>query len=284
MSVNQAWLNQLPIQPITNYYPVSGGDINESYCLETPHDKYFMKMQPGRGKAFFAHEVEGLKLLSKAARVPKVITYGQVGNDGYLILKWYDFTSAGNQYKLGQMLARVHKIHSTEFGLDHDFKIGKIPKINTWQKNWTTFYLENRMDPLVELTKKNGHWNSFREKHYQNLRQAFITYYMQPGHKVIPSLLHGDFWGGNYEFTKKDGRPMLIDPDVYFGNREWDIAITTVFGGFNQDFYEGYNSIYPLKPGLNERLPFYQVNYLMCHLNLFGETYGSSVDRILGQY
>ena len=282
MPVNRTWLSHLPIKNIISCTPVSGGDINESYCIRTPNAKYFMKMQPGRGKIFFAHEVEGLKLLSQAARVPKVITYGQVGQDGYLILNWLDF-GTGSQYALGQTVAHVHQIHAKKFGLDHDFKVGRIPKINQWQDSWVTFYIKQRMDPLVRLTKKHGHWNSFREQHYQNLRKAFIKYYSDPRHQVVPSLLHGDLWGGNYEFTA-DGKPMLIDPDVYFGDREWDLAITTVFGGFNQDFYRCYESVYPTKPGIRKRLPFYQVNYLMCHLNLFGEAYGPSVDNILARY
>lgn len=282
MTVNSEWITHLPIKGIKSVSPVSGGDINESYCVKTSQKKYFMKVQPNRGKGFFAHEVEGLKLLSQAALTPKVITYGQVGKDGYLILNWIDF-GTGSQYQLGQTVAKVHQIHNKKFGLDHDFKLGKIPKNNHWQNSWTKFYINQRLDPLVNLAKKNHVWNSFRERHYQNLRTTFIKYYSNPKHKVVPSLLHGDLWFGNVGFTA-DGKPTLIDPDAFFGDREMDLAMTTVFGGFNDQFYKGYNSIYPIKPGFQQRLPWYQFNYLMAHLNLFGETYGSSVDSILSQY
>ncbi|XIF19718.1 MAG: fructosamine kinase family protein [Acetilactobacillus jinshanensis] len=153
MTVNSEWIKRLPIKNIKSVTPVSGGDINEAYCVKTNQKKYFMKVQPGRGKNFFFHEVEGLNLLSQAAFIPKVITYGQIGRDGYLILKWINF-GTGSQYKLGQTVAKVHRIHSRKFGLDHDFKLGKIPKNNHWQNSWIKFYINQRLDPLVNLPKR----------------------------------------------------------------------------------------------------------------------------------
>ncbi|GLB46923.1 aminoglycoside phosphotransferase [Philodulcilactobacillus myokoensis] len=278
--MNQKWLSQLPIQNIKKVIPVSGGDINESYQIQTDNQKFFMKVQPKRGKAFFQHEVEGLKLLNKAANVPEVVNDGEINSDGYLILKWID-SGSGSQYELGQMVAKVHQIHNHQFGLDHDFKIGKIPKNNHWQSNWIDFYINQRLEPLVNLAKRNHVWNQNRDNHYQNLKQTFINYYKH--HRITPSLLHGDLWAGNFMFDK-NSKPVLIDPDVFYGDREMDLAMTTVFGGFNENFYKGYNAVYPIQPGFDKRVAWYQFNYLMAHLNLFGELYGSSVDRILNQF
>jgi fructosamine-3-kinase len=280
LTINQDWLAQLPLDHVEKIKSVSGGDINDSYLLETKTNRYFMKVQPGRGEKFFAHEIEGLNLLGAIANTPKIITSGEVNQDGYLILNWID-TGRGSQFELGKMVAVVHQQHVPRFGLDHNFTAGKLPKINTRQSDWVTFYINQRLKPLVNLAIKNGRWNDWRQTHFQSLCDQFATYYTT--HQVIPSLLHGDLWAGNYMF-EKTGEPMLIDPDVFYGDRELDIAMTTIFGGFDHDFYEGYNSVYPLLRGLNQRIGWYQLNYLLAHLNLFGESYGSMVDQILGKY
>ncbi|MEJ6400700.1 fructosamine kinase family protein [Nicoliella lavandulae] len=273
------WIEQLPIQSIQSYKPISGGDINKAYQINTDHDQYFMKVQPGRGKQFFAHEVEGLKLLGQVANVPSVIDYGEINGDGFLILGWLD-QSAGSQFELGQMVAKVHQVHQPKFGLDHNFDIGKIPKNNQWQSNWGTFYIEQRLKPVVQLAKQANRWNDSRQRHFERIIKIIHDYYQD--HPVTPSLLHGDLWSGNYTFAYQ--KPYLIDPDVFYGNREMDIAMTTVFGGFDQDFYDGYNSVYPLDANVNQRLPWYRLYYLMVHLVLFGETYGSAVDQILESF
>ncbi|KRL23333.1 fructosamine kinase family protein [Lentilactobacillus kisonensis] len=280
MTLSKVWLSQLPIDDITNVKPVSGGDINDSYMLETKSGRYFMKVQPKRGQAFFAHEVEGLHLLGEVANTPTVVATGEIGSDGFLILKWID-TGSGSQINLGKMVAKVHQQHAKQFGLDHNFTAGKLPKNNTWQSDWVTFYLDQRLKPLVDLAIKKGRWNDWRNSQFQSLCDQFKKYYSN--HEIVPSLLHGDLWAGNYLFTE-DGTPMLIDPDVFYGDRELDIAMTTIFGGFSQEFYQGYNSVYPLKIGVDKRLGWYQLNYLLAHLNLFGETYGPMVDQILKPY
>ena len=117
--------------------------------------------------------------------------------------------------------------------------------------------------------------------HYHRLRQQLLQ--DSHMHTVKPSLLHGDLWSGNYLFDTT-GTPVLIDPDVFYGDREMDLAMTTIFGGFDADFYQAYQTVYPFAPGMQTRLPSYQLYYLLAHLNLFGETYGPAVDRILMQY
>ncbi|WP_203648295.1 fructosamine kinase family protein [Secundilactobacillus yichangensis] len=277
--MNDKWLKQLPIKAITNVTPVSGGDINQAYRLETASKTYFLLVQPNREQTFYQHEIEGLKLLSQAALVPEVIASGQINGDAYLILSWLE-AGTGSQYDLGKLVANVHQIHNDRFGFEHNVD-GKLPKINTWQDNWGNFYVHQRLEVLAKRASEHGLWNQKRQDHLQRLCQIILDYYQT--HETVPSLLHGDLWFGNVMFTA-DGKPALIDPDVLYGDREFDLAMTTVFGGFDDQFYQGYNDTYPIQPGFQDRLPWYQLYYLMAHLNLFGESYGGSVDRILSNY
>ncbi|MTV81263.1 fructosamine kinase family protein [Secundilactobacillus folii] len=277
--MNQEWLKQLPISSITNVTPVSGGDINEAFKVTTTTKDYFLLVQPNQNQQFYQHEIEGLKLLSQAALVPQVIASGQIEGDAYLLLSWLE-SGRGSQSDLGQLVAHVHQIHHDRFGFDHDVD-GKLPKINTWQTNWGEFYVHQRLEVLAKRASDHGLWNQKRQNHFQRLCQIILDYYQT--HDSTPSLLHGDLWAGNVMFTA-DGKPALIDPDVLYGDREFDLAMTTVFGGFSEQFYQGYNDTYPIAAGFQERLPWYQLYYLMAHLNLFGESYGGSVDRILSAY
>ncbi|MFC6274722.1 fructosamine kinase family protein [Levilactobacillus tangyuanensis] len=277
MRLTSTWLDQLPLKQIQSATPVAGGDINQAFALQTGSGPYFLLIQPQTPASFYTHEVAGLKALSQAANVPAVIATGEIDGDAYLLLEDLAI-GAGSQYALGQMVAHVHQLTAPQFGFDGDQLTGKLPKNNHWQANWTTFYLEQRLDPLVKRASEHGLWSVSRAGAYQRT-QAVIAH-MNDGRTIVPSLLHGDLWAGNVLFTAA-GTPTLIDPDVFYGDREMDLAMTTIFGGFDQDFYRGYQSIWPLATGHNDRLPYYQLYYLLVHLNLFGEGYGEAVDRIL---
>lgn len=274
------WLAQLPVNNIIDVTPVSGGDINEAYQVKTVAQDFFLKVQPQRKAAFFAHEVEGLNSLQAAANVPKVIATGEINTDGYLLLEWLE-TGIGDQFAVGQMVAHVHLIHSEQFGYYHDFNQGRLPKNNSWNPDWLSFYLNQRLIPLIQLAQQKNLWNPQRELHFQRLVQILTNYYQK--HPTVPSLLHGDLWAGNFLFAS-DHTPYLIDPDCFYGDREMDIAMTTVFDGFDSHFYDGYNSVYPLSTGWQDRLLWYQFYYLLSHLNLFGEEYGPAVDHVLANF
>ena len=283
--IPRSLLAKLPIKGIQDIKPVAGGMACESYLIRVPSHKYFIKIHrnPQPETQFFQHEVEGLKLIGQVAKVPKVIDYGQIGSYGYLILNWINFSGHVNQYELGKMVAKVHKIHNDQFGLDHDYKGTQVPRINHWQSSWIQFYIGQRLDIFVELAKKQHLWNRWRDSHYQSLKNSFINYYSKPNNAVIPSLLHGDLWMGNCEFYH--GEPMLIDPDVFYGDREYDLAITSISPKeFKPEFYQGYNNVYPVKPGIKSRLLWYQFGYQMGQLNFFGEERGADVDKILDKF
>lgn len=278
--VSEKWFAQLPLKQIESVTPVSGGDINEAFRVETIDATYFVLRQPNHDASFYDHEVEGLHLLSQAALVPQVIGSGTIGDDAFLILNWIN-TGHGSQRDLGHLVATVHQVHADQFGFHTDVTNGKLPKINTWQSDWLTFYFNQRLDVLVNRAEEHGLWNANRQHHFEQFKPQFE---LENAHRtILPSLLHGDLWSGNYLFTA-DGQPMLIDPDVFYGDRELDLAMTTIFGGFDEDFYDAYNQVYPIDPGFEDRLPGYQLYYLLAHLNLFGESYGGAVDRILSRY
>lgn len=279
--LNQNWLNQFPLTNIQQVKSVSGGDINDAYQIITAnHTKYFLKVQPQHPKSYFDHEAAGLQLIGNVITTPKPIAQGEINGDAYLLLNWID-SGSGSQHDLGVAIATMHQHHHNQFGFNHNHQSGNIIKNNQWQSNWAQFYTEQRLDTLVAAANQNHVWNAWRQTHFAQMRTAFLAYYRN--HEVKPSLLHGDLWSGNYMFAT-DGTPVLIDPDVFYGDRELDLAMTTIFGGFDDQFYQAYQTSYPLAPHFETRLPWYQFYYLCMHLNLFGETYGGSVDRILGQY
>lgn len=274
------WLSQLPLNHIQSAVAVSGGDINDAYQITTDLKNYFLKVQPHHPASYFDHEEAGLTALEAAVQVPHFIAKGQINGDAYLLLNWVS-SSNGSQSDLGTAVARLHQTHRQQFGFDFNHQSGNLTKNNHWQSSWTLFYTEQRLDMLAQAAAQNHVWNTWRQTHFNQMRQAFIEYYTN--HPVQPSLLHGDLWSGNYMFDQNH-TPVLIDPDAFYGDRELDLAMTTIFGGFDDHFYQAYQTQYPLAPGINDRLPWYQFYYLCMHLNLFGESYGDSVDRILGRY
>lgn len=277
--LTKSWLAQLPLSEIKQVAAVSGGDINQAYRIDTAQQHYFLKVQVQQQSVFFDHEQEGLKLLAPAVRVPQIIASGEIAGDAYLLLEWLDL-GQGDDADLGRAVARVHQQHAAQFGLAHDFIAGKLPKYNHWQNSWADFYIEQRLMVLDDLARRNHYWNDSRQQKLQQLCQRIRAYFATV--PVTPSLLHGDLWAGNVNFLQ-DGTPVLLDPDVFYGDREMDLAMTQLFGGFSAAFYQAYNEVYPLRPNYEQRVAWYQTYYLMAHLNLFGETYGSALDRTLRQ-
>ncbi|MCH3922646.1 fructosamine kinase family protein [Limosilactobacillus sp.] len=279
--LNQAWFAQLPFKKLDSFQPVSGGDINESYRIEADGHSYFIKIQPNQPATYFQHEINGLKAIGKVTNTPTPLHNGVIDGNAYLVLNWLD-ESAGSQAALGRAVATMHQQESAngQFGFVDNHRTKALVKDNSWNRSWADFYVNQRLLPEVKVAAERGRWNRWRQEHFDQLVKQFTAYYQE--HTVKPSLLHGDLWAGNFMFANDE--PYLIDPDAVYGDREFDLAMTTVFGGFDQEFYQAYAAQYPFTPGINDRLPWYRFYYLCMHLVLFGESYGDAVDRILSQY
>ncbi|MBS1253162.1 MAG: hypothetical protein MAG451_02210 [Anaerolineales bacterium] len=271
--------------PIRSSRRVSGGDINEAARVETGQGAYFVKWNPKPLPNLFQVEARGLELLAEpnTVRVPRVYGYSERAEDApaFIVLEWIeqgdaDRSAVGETF--GRQLSALHRKTNQEFGLDHDNYIGALPQPNTPMPSWIDFYRECRLGFQHQLARERGLMPPERDRRLRQLMDSLDRWIDDDD--VEPSLLHGDLWGGNY-LIDAQSRPVLIDPAVYYGHREIELAFTELFGGFPPSFYDAYDETYPLSPGHEERRPLYQLYHLLTHLNLFGETYGASVDRIL---
>ncbi|MGM0237861.1 fructosamine kinase family protein [Enterococcus sp. AZ103] len=258
--------------------PIVGGDINQAYRVTDGKTDYFLKYHPHVDAAFFQAEVFGLEQLGQIVRVPKVFQVGDFEGNAFLLLEWIE-PGNGDQRDLAKDLIKIHQVKSDSFGLSEDNFIGLLPQINHPEANWWDFYFKNRLEVQIEIAKNRNHWTPERAADYAHLKA--VAYKNWGDLTFKPSLLHGDFWSGN-TFFDQAGQPIFVDPAVYFGHRELDIAMSQLFGGFRNEFLETYQAGYLLTTGFEERLPLYQLYYLLAHLNMFGESYGGAVDKILG--
>jgi fructosamine-3-kinase len=264
---------------------VSGGDINSAYYVRSEYRSYFVKVNKNIPPRFFQSEAAGLELLGKtnAVKVPNVyyVMEAEDGAYGLLLLEWIEGEKTEQTaVLLGQAVATLHQCYSQHFGLAEDNYIGWLPQKNGLYENWIDYFTECRLLPQIQLAQQKGRMPTSRRNKLEKLLVSLERWLPQKCH---PSLLHGDLWGGNWIVGAK-GIPYLIDPSVFYGHYEFEIAFTELFGGFPNQFYAAYNEIQPLSPEYKERKELYQLFYLLVHLNLFGETYGYSVDRILQKY
>jgi fructosamine-3-kinase len=254
--------------------PVSGGSINRSYELSTRDGlKYFLKLNAKSAREMFEAERDGLSVLKSAAtvRVPEVFDCAAVGDVAFLLLEYLDLgakSSAAGAH-LGSLLARQHRTRAPAFGWHRDNTIGSTPQVNQWKDDWISFYRDHRLGVQLDLAVRNGHGHRLRERGEQLCMQ--LTDFFED-YDPEPSLLHGDLWAGNWG-ALKNGEPVIFDPAVYFGDREADIAMTRLFGGFEPGFYAAYNETWPLDSGFEYRCDLYNLYHVLNHLNLFGASY-----------
>lgn len=230
--------------------------------------RFFLKTNEARHADAFAAEADGLTgLRSAGMRAPQPHAHGVEGDEAYLLLELLELRSAGDYAELGRMLAAMHRRVGNGFGWHRDNYIGATPQSNAWCEEWTTFWRERRLRPQLALARRNG----FDLEEPNDILAE---------HRPTPSLLHGDLWAGNAGFA--DGGPVLFDPAVYYGDRETDLAMTELFGGFPSAFYRAYDEAFPLSEGYERRKELYKLYHLLNHLNLFGAGYLGRVRRTLG--
>ncbi|MCZ6559607.1 MAG: fructosamine kinase family protein [Gammaproteobacteria bacterium] len=263
----------LDVSENSDLIAVGGGDIHASYRLETNRGPLFLKLNDADSLAMFAAEAEGLAAIRQtdAIRVPEVIAYAGDDQLSFLLLEWLEMSSGGprEDRDLGRGLARLHRCRGEAHGWPSDNFIGSTPQINTPSDDWTDFYRDCRLRPQFEMAARNGFVNPLQEigeKLCDHLGRLLGSY--QPP----SSLLHGDLWGGN-KAALADGTPVIFDPAAYYGDRETDLAMTRLFGGFSESFYSAYEDEWPLEEGTGTRCRLYQLYHLLNHLNMFGASY-----------
>lgn len=263
--------------------PIGGGDINEAYLLSHADGKLFLKYHPGDYLDMFEAEANGLRAMASLTQleVPEVIGTGATSNYAYLLLTYIPVGHPNPSFwkNLGKGLALLHQKTAKHFGWERNNYIGRLPQHNKKENSWQDFYWQQRIYPQLMMAQTSGYFNASQIGHYEGLYQNIPS--ICP--KEEPAFLHGDLWSGNF-MTNQNGNPVLIDPAIAYGHREMDLAMTRLFGGFSHEFYEAYHQEFPLEKGWEARMDFYQLYYLLVHLNLFGSGYLERCRSILEKY
>lgn len=266
--------------------PIFGGDINQAAQITCGTALYFVKWHTQSPPRMFPAEAQGLRLMAAtgAIRIPAVIAQGDADDTcpAFLVLEWIETGSkhrGSTMESFGAQLAAMHRHTAPQHGLDDDNFIGRLPQPNTPAASWAEFYRDQRVGSQMEIARKLGRLPKRREDLLTRLMDRLPDMLADD---IPASLIHGDLWGGNY-LVDTAGNAVLIDPAVCYGHREMDLAMSELFGGFSADFYRAYFAAYPA-PGYDERRALYQLYYILAHLNLFGESYGSRVDSLAARY
>jgi len=266
-------------KPLRGAKPLGGGDINDAYQVALGDGtQLFVKTHPNPPPGMFEAEARGLRWLAEAnaIRTPRVIAVSDT-RPAYLALELMTPAKrrAAFDETLGRSLAALHAYGAPSFGLDHDNFIGRLAQSNAVTDDWASFYWSSRLEPLLLLANDRGLIDSATRSAFDALQRVLPD---RVGAAEPPSRLHGDLWGGNLHVDDQ-GQPALIDPAVYGGHREIDLAMMRLFGGFGERVFASYAEARPLTPGAAERVALYQLYPLLVHVNLFGGTYVGSVKR-----
>ncbi len=265
-----------------NVEAVGGGDIAAAWRLDTAAGAVFLKTLPAAEADLLASECAGLEALAsaKVIRVPEVLAYGVTASDAWLALEWLDLEPLGSRSaaKLGAALAELHRVGDDQHGWHRDNYIGRTPQPNPPSADWPAFFRAHRLQHQLELARMRGFGGALvseGQKLAERLPALFDVYH------PAPSLLHGDLWAGNAGEVR--GEPVVFDPAVYYGDRESDIAMTRLFGGYPRGFYSEYRRTWPLDDGYERREGLYQLYHILNHLNLFGGAYLGQAERLIAR-
>ncbi len=248
-----------------------GGSINEAWVLQGEDRSYFVKVH-ARSEALFRAEARALDALAATAtlRVPRPVAQGTSGDLAFLVLEYLPLQTQGDAARLGRTLAALHRTHSDRYGWEEDNYIGRTPQPNGWMADWVEFWRVRRLGHQLDLARARGSRRlvAAGEKLLARLPQLF------DGHTPPPALLHGDLWGGNYGYAT-GGEPVIFDPAAYYGDREAELAMTELFGGFPAAFYAAYREAWPLDEGYRVRKTLYNLYHVLNHDHMFGDSYGA---------
>ncbi len=258
---------------VVSAHTLSGGDINSAFRLQGEDRSYFIKLNRAELVTMFEAEFAGLQDIAKtqAVRVPAPVVCGKTAGHSFLVLENLEFGCSNkvSDRLLGRQLALMHRQQQPYFGWHRDNTIGSTLQINNQNNDWLTFWREQRLGFQLKLAGNNGYGSSLQangERLCSDMAMLFNDYMPQP------SLLHGDLWAGNAAVDKL-GSPVIFDPACYYGDREADLAMTELFGGFSRDFYTAYQADWPLDDGYDVRKTLYNLYHILNHLHLFGGGY-----------
>lgn len=263
---------------------IGGGSISRALVVQSGDRRYFVKLNDVRLAEMFAAEADGLSALAACAelRVPRVIAHGSSDRQAYLVLEYlplHALRAPAQGAAAGRSLAALHRIQGAQYGWHRDNFIGSTPQCNTEHRVWPFFFARRRLLPQLDLAKRrpeHGKLISSGQRLVEKLAALFVD------HQAPPSLLHGDLWHGNAA-TDDAGTLSLFDPAVYFGDREADLAMSELFGGFPDSFYASYRDSWPLADGFEQRKVLYNLYHVLNHLNLFGSAYLHQAERMTGR-
>lgn len=265
---------------------VGGGCINRGYQLSDGQGQhYFVKTNAPALGEMFAAEALGLEQMyaAQTIRVPRPICWGSADQVSYLVLEWLEIGGGSSPQAwetLGRQLAQLHRtaLSNRGFGWDRNNTIGSTPQLNDWRESWSEFWAEQRIGYQLKLGRRKGGRFPRGGELLDRIPDLLAD------HTPEPSLVHGDLWGGNGAILRS-GEPVIFDPAAYYGDREVDLAMTELFGGFSPSFYQGYQHEWPLAPGYDRRKVLYNLYHILNHFNLFGGGYESQangmIDRLL---
>ncbi|MDX8394946.1 MAG: fructosamine kinase family protein [Mariprofundaceae bacterium] len=262
--------------------PISGGNINQAYRIEDGSQVYFVKINHVNLLPMFEAEADGLRELTaaKAIRIPQVMTLGSNDSKSWLVTEYINLggKSSNTDALFGQSFAGLHRFTAEKFGWFRDNTIGSTPQINTQESDWLRFYCQHRLGFQLKLAAQHGFTGSLQTKGERLLADMDQFFKHQPQ----ASLLHGDLWGGNWG-ADESGSPVIFDPAVYYGDREADLAMTELFGGFSKTFYDAYQEAWPLDEGYKVRKTLYNLYHILNHANLFGGVYAGQAEGMMDQ-
>jgi len=269
---------------IEGYKPLGGGSISEVYQLMTSKGVLVVKVSNrAEAKRMFKYEERGLSLLKDHTqmRIPQVKGRAEVGGAFMIFMEYIQQSARRADYWqcLGHGLAGLHCNSHSHFGLDYDNFIGSLPQSNHPSVSWVEFFIQERLEPMIRRATSSHLLSPEDVKHFDKLFARLKEWFPDEP----PALIHGDLWSGNL-IADDEGGPCLIDPAVYYGHREMEIAFTRLFGGFDSAFYKSYQEVFPLEPGFDRRMDLYNLYPLLVHLNLFGLGYKGSVMSILQKF
>ena len=261
--------------------PCGGSSLNATWRVEIGDERFFVKVNSVARSAMFEAEAAGLADLAaaNAIRVPRPLAAGVAGGVSFLALEWLELAGGGRDAALGHALAALHRHTAAAHGWHRDNTIGTTPQENTRTADWAEFFRDRRIAPQLSLAARNGHRGAL-QRDGEALLAAIPA--LLARHAPAPSLLHGDLWSGNAA-RLATGPPVIFDPAVYYGDREADLAMCGLFGGFGADFFAAYLGDWPLPPGHDVRRELYNLYHVLNHANLFGGGYVAQAAGMIGR-